>query len=264
MSEDAHRQGQEASASDSVEVALYRQGFSLERIARATHHSRDTTRRIVVDAGITIRPPRAFRPEDAETITYPPDHPSVPIAAQLRAEDAAARTKWAELPRPPTIRGRWQTVLLDALETENTVGVLVTAERQVGRSLLPAEANAVRNAVRRLARDGIVDLHHVTRADGTGPKRSRMVITRPGSVITPRRQQQIDHAAVSTERPAFPPVDQAAVSAKLIRQLRQVIHTSQQLRPELIGSGPATKISTLITTATQRLSEVQRGLLANQ
>lgn len=81
------------------------------------------------------------------------------------------------------MRGRWQTLILDALNAERLVPVSWLAVDALGRPLTRAEYNALLRSAHRLAERGEIQLARVTELDARGQQNVVLLAVRPDVVL---------------------------------------------------------------------------------
>ena len=103
-----------ADGADDPAAALYECGFSVRTIATETGRGVKAVRRVLLDAGIPLRPPGAATQVSGSAVAALPPGPAADIARRVLDEQAESRRRsrpWD----PPSGDAAWRAVLLSAL-----------------------------------------------------------------------------------------------------------------------------------------------------
>jgi hypothetical protein len=116
----------------------------------------------------------------------------------MTASGVWSRYRRARPPRPPRL-GRWQQVLIDALDQNPAVGVRAAVADHLGRSPKRAELTAARRAAHSLATLGRARVLHVPGADvdANAGDRTYLVLARPNVIMNDIRLQRLAVAEVT-------------------------------------------------------------------
>jgi hypothetical protein len=197
---------------------LYAQGWTLRQIAAEVGVHWSTVSQQLQSAGVTMRsagPPA--HPASTQEITELRDQgltwTDVAQQVDMTASGAWSRCRRARPPESPRL-GRWQQVLVDALDQQLAIGVRATVADHLGRAPTRAELTAARRAAHSLAALGRARVLHVLGADAddNAGDRTYLVLTKPNVIMNDIRLRGLSVAgseAAGRKSPAQPRSDRS-------------------------------------------------------
>jgi hypothetical protein len=168
---------------------LYAQGWTLRQIAAELGVHWSTVSQQLRRAGVTIRsggPPA--HPASTQQILELRDQGlswnEVAKQVDMTASGAWSRYRRARPPKSPRL-GRWQEVLIDALDENLAIGVRATVADHLGRVPTRAELTAARRAAHGLAANGRAQVLHVPGSDAgdNAGDHNYLVLAKPNVIM---------------------------------------------------------------------------------
>ena len=158
-------------------------------------------------------------------------------------------------------QGRWESLLLAALDEAPAVGVRRVLERHVGRDPSRAELSAVRRAAHQLAAAGLAEVVHL-RAPRvrTGRGSSYLVLTRLGAVVA----EEVLLEAAAPPRPAAGPAGDrwgdTALAGRVVAGAVEQAGRSPRVRVERLERERAAELAAELGPALAELQRLHRLL----
>jgi hypothetical protein len=166
-------------------------------------------------------------------------------------------------PRPPRSPrlGRWQQVLVDALDQNLAIGVRAAVVDHLGRAPSRAELTAARRAAHGLAALGRARVLHVPGADGNANAgdRNHLVLAKPNVIMNDIRLRGLAVAG-SDAAGRKSPHNHAQAARNLRRSLRNAVAGAQLIQAEGLDIKSAADIAASLADALEELHRLQRRL----
>jgi hypothetical protein len=220
---------------------LHAQGWSLRQIAAELGVHWSAVGRQLESAGITMRRsgPSAH-PASTEGILELRDQgltwTELAEQVDMTVSGAWSRYRRSRPPKSPRL-GRWQQVLVDALDQNLAIGVRAAVADHLGRTPTRAERNAARRAAHSLGALGRARVLHVpgADADANAGDRSYLVLAKPDVIMNDIRLRGLEVAG-SDAAGRKSPHNHAQTARNLKRSLRNAAAGARLIQAEGLDS----------------------------
>jgi hypothetical protein len=178
----------------------------------------------------------------------------------MTVSGAWSRYRTARPPKRPRL-GRWQQVLVDALDQNLAVGVRAAVADHLSRAPTRAELTAARRAAHSLAASGRARMLHLPGADvdASAGDRTYLVLAKPNVIINEIRLRRL--AVAGTDAAGRKSRHNHAQTARnLKRSLRNAAAGARLIQADGLDSQPAADLAAQLNEALEELHRLQRSL----
>ena len=244
---------------------LYAMGWTLREIGAELGIHWSTVSERLQSAGITMRsggPPA--HPASTERILELRDQgltwDEVADQVDMTVSGAWSRYRRARPPQSPRL-GRWQQVLVEALDNNLAIGVRATVADHLGRAPTRAELIAARRAAHSLAALGRARVLHVPGADAddNAGDHNHLVLAKPNVIMNDIGLRGLGVAG-SAAAGRKSPHNHAQTARNLRRTLRNAAAGARLIQADGLDSEAAAELATSLADALEELSRLQRRL----
>jgi hypothetical protein len=244
---------------------FYAEGWTLRQIGDEQGISSTTVSEQLRRAGVIMRHSGpSSHPASTQQIRELRDQgltwPEIAAQVDMTVSGVWSRHRRARPPKSPRL-GRWQQVLVDALDQHLAVGVRAAVADHLGRAPTRAELTAARRAAHSLAVLGLCRVHHVPGADGNDDAgdRNHLVLAKPNVIMNDTRLRGLAVAgsvAAGRKRPH----NHAQSARNLRRSLRNAAAGARLIQAEVWTAKSAAAVSASLADALEELHRLQRNL----
>ena len=178
----------------------------------------------------------------------------------MTVSGAWSRYRTARPPERPRL-GRWQQVIVDALDQNLAVGVRAAVGDHLGRAPTRAELTAARRAAHSLAASGRARVLHVPGADADADAgdRSYLALAKPNVIMNDIRLRGL--AVAGTEAAGRKsPHNHAQTVRNLKRSLRHAAAGARLVHADGLDNKSACEVACSLADALEELNRLQRSL----
>jgi predicted DNA-binding transcriptional regulator AlpA len=244
---------------------LYAQGRTLRQLGAELGVHWSTVGQQLQRAGVTLRcgGPEAH-PASTQQILELRDQgltwPEIAEQVDMSVSGVWSRYRRARLPKSPRL-GRWQQVLVDALDQNLAIGVRAAVADHLGRTPTRAELTAARRAAHSLAALGRARVLHVPGADGNdnAGDRDHLVLAKPNVIMNDIRLRGL--AVAGSDAAGRKSAHNHAQTARnLRRSLRNAATGARLIQADALDSKLAADLAASLAGALEELHRLRRIL----
>jgi hypothetical protein len=244
---------------------LYSQGWTLSEIGAELGVQSNIIHDHLRRAGVTMRPVGApTHPASTQEILDLRDKgltwTEVANRVDMTVSGAWSRYRKARPPKPPRL-GRWQQVLVEALDEHLAVGVRATVVDHLGRAPTRAELNAARRAAHSFAATGRARVLYVSGADRDEAlgDRSYLVLAKPNVIMNDIRLRGLEVASIHAAGRKSPHNHAQAVR-NLKRSLRNAAAGARLIQADGLDNKSAAELAAGLADMLAELHRLERRL----
>jgi hypothetical protein len=243
---------------------LYAQGWTLRQIGDEQGVSSTTVSDQLRRAGVTLRRGAPAHPASTQQILELRDRGLTwnEVAKQVDMTVSGAWSRYRRARPPKSQRlGRWQQVLVDALDQNVAIGVRAAVVDHLGRAPTRAELTAARRAAHSLPALGRARVLHVpgAEADADTGDRNYLVLAKPNVIMNDIRLRGLAVAGTNAAARKSPP-NHAQTVRNLKRSLRNAAAGARLIRAEGLDSTSAADVGASLADALKELHRLERRL----
>jgi predicted DNA-binding transcriptional regulator AlpA len=243
---------------------LYAQGRTLRQLGAELGVHWSTVGQQLQRAGVTLRRggPEAH-PASTQQILELRDQgltwPEIAEQVDMSVSGVWSRYRRARLPKSPRL-GRWQQVLVDALDQNLAIGVRAAVADHLGRTPTRAELTAARRAAHSLASLGRARVLHVPgEMDTDAGDRTYLVLAKPHVIMNDIRLRGL---AVEGSNAAGrrSPHNHAQTARNLKRSLQNAAAGARLIQAEGLDTKSAADVAASLAGTLEELHRLRRSL----